>query len=432
MASKGTVWLVSQYEPAPGGDAWRPLRSLYAAKALRARGYEVVQWSATFSHQRRAFVADPWEERIIAPGWIVRFVPNSAYEGNVGQGRLASEGRFARNFYRRARTEPAPVCMVVREPPSSLGVVAARLGHDAGIPLVSDLIDLWPEFFHRVLPGPARRAGRAVFAPLYARRRRLWNRVDGLIAVSETYVAHAKRAAPRLERVPAACVYSSIELAFVRERLAAGSETVDRLLGEKPVGELWVGYAGTLGVAYDVPVMLRAMAILRERKAPVRFVIAGVGPFVPQIQEAAARADANVVFLGQVPPADLYPMLDRCDVGLLSYAGDTTVAIPDKFYDYSAVGLPVVNSLQGEVRDTIERWGLGATYAPGDAQGMVAAIERLAADPNLRAHMASQAKAAALSWDAPSHFERFADVVEAAIARHAARSTAPGATGRGG
>lgn len=419
MASKGTVWLVSQYEPAPGGG-WRPLRSHYLARCLVARGYTVVQWSATFRHQGYTFVAKPWEEREVEPGWTVRHVPNTAYRRNVGAKRLMSEARFADNFRRRAKAEPRPACIVVREPPRVLGEAALKVGHVCGAPVVSDVIDLWPEFFHRVLPARARSAGRALFARQYARRRRYWSKVDGLVGVSEAYVAHAKSVTDHLERVPTACVYTSIEFAFVQERLRASTAAADRL-GPKPVGEIWVGYAGTLGLAYDIPVVLRAMEILRERRAPVRLVVAGIGPFVPTMKAASALPDANVAFLGQLAPDDLYAMLGRCDVGLLSYAGDTTVAIPDKFYDYAAAGLPVVSSLQGEARDLIERWGFGVTYAPGSAEALIQAIERLAGDGTLRETMGDRAEAAARSWDAPTHFERFADLIEEVIRHHAQR-----------
>lgn len=414
MADKPTVWIVSQYEPAPG-ETHRPLRAQHLARALIARGYAVVQWSACFSHRARATVAAPWDERQIAPDWLVRFVPNPAYSGNVGAKRLASESHFARNFRKRARSEPPPVCIVAAASPVVVGSMAVEVGREFGVPVVSDVLDLWPEFFHRVLPRRVRGAGRVVFAPLYARRRRMWSSVDGIAALSKSYLQHAIDAAPALARVPQAAVYSSVDVDAVQRLVSAPSEAIDKALGTKPAGEVWIGYAGALGESYEIPVFLRAAATLKARGAAVRFVVAGFGPYTEAVREAAEREGSNVTFLGALPPNDLYPMLGRCDLGLLSYAPDSNVAMPDKFYDYAAVGLPIVNSLQGEVKTIIEARELGVSYTPGDADSMAGAIESLAADPGRRAAMRERAVEAARSWDAPAHFELFADLVEATI-----------------
>lgn len=416
MPGKGTVWLVSQYVPA-SGETWRPHRSLYLARSLVARGYDVIQWSATFNHHARKHVAGPWEEKELEPGFKVRFVPNTVYRRNVSVARLRSQSSFAKNFGERAMHEEPPVCIIAREPPIELGEIALKVGEKFDVPVVSDLLDLWPEFFHRLLPRGTRNMGRVLFGSLYERRRRIWSKVDGLCAVSQTYVEHAIREEPSLARVPTACIYTSIEVDFVQERLRKASEIVSHKLGEKPAGEVWVGYTGYLGLSYDIPVLLRAADILRERGSPVRFVVAGVGPFVPHVEAAAAREGANVAFLGLLAPDDLYPLLGHCDLGLLSYSADTTVAIPDKFYDYAAAGLPVINSLQGEVKGIIEGRRFGVTYAPGDAEALANAIEALARDPAQRAAMGARALEAARSWDAPEHFERFADVVEESIRR---------------
>ena len=418
MASKGCVWLVSQYTPAPG-DAWRPMRSQYLSQSLLERGYTVLQWTANFSHQTKAFRAAPWEEREIEPGWTLRFVPTTAYRRNVGAARLASERRFAHNFLQRAKGESAPACVVVIEPPAILGVAALKAARRFHAPVVSDVMDLWPEFFHRVLPARARSAGRAVFAAQYARRRRLWQRVDGLVAGSHSYVDHALRIVPELRDRPHDCVYNSLALDFVRERLTNPSEILGARLPAKAEGETWFGYGGNLGLGYEIPTLLRAAALLRERGSPARFVMAGAGPFAPEVQAAAEKPDSNITFLGHVHPDDLFPMLGRCDAGLLTYAGDSTVAMPDKFYDYAFSGLPILNSLHGEVHDLIERLGIGVNFVPGDPVAMADAVDGLARDPARRAAMATRLADSAPTWDAPTHYGRFVDLIDETIRRKA-------------
>lgn len=416
MSDRGTVWLVSQYEP-PAGGGWRPLRSLYLGQALVRRGFKVIQWSATFSHQKRAFQAQPWEEREVQPGFIVRFVPNSSYQSNVGPARLRSEARYAREFFNKAQSEPHPTCMVVREPPAITGLMARRLAEAWSVPFVSDIIDLWPEFFHRVLPQRVRGAGKALFAPWYARRRKVWASANGIVGVSRAYELHALKEAKVLHERCHACVYSSIDVDFVQAKITSPSEVVDGFLGAKPQDEVWVAYAGTLGAAYEVPAIIQATRLLRDRNPKVKFVFAGPGPYADAIKDLAAEPGSNVTYLGQLTPDDLYPMLGRCDIGLCSYAADTTVAIPDKFWDYTAAGLPIVNSLQGEVKDLSAAHGHAVTYTSGSPESMADAIEVLAESPDKRQSMSERAVKAARGWDARTQSDLYVDLIEEVIHR---------------
>ena len=67
-------------------------------------------------------------------------------------------------------------------------------------------------------------------------------------------------------------------------------------------------------------------------------------------------------------------MYQFCDIGFCTYASYSTVDMPDKFYDYCAAGLAVVNSLQGEVKDHIFESKLGEQYEAGNANSLHEAI----------------------------------------------------------
>jgi hypothetical protein len=54
----------------------------------------------------------------------------------------------------------------------------------------------------------------------------------------------------------------------------------------------------------------------------------------------------------------------------------------DKFYDYTAAGLVVVNSLNGEVRDWIDTANLGLQYQAGDPASLTVALKTIAANPD--------------------------------------------------
>jgi hypothetical protein len=51
--------------------------------------------------------------------------------------------------------------------------------------------------------------------------------------------------------------------------------------------------------------------------------------------------------------------------------------MPDKFYDYCAAGLAIINSLQGEVKDQINKRKLGLQYKAGNPLSLYESIEKL-------------------------------------------------------
>ena len=107
-------------------------------------------------------------------------------------------------------------------------------------------------------------------------------------------------------------------------------------------------------------------------------------------------------------------MISEADVGLaliqpscLSYE----LTLPNKLFEYTAAGVPVLGSQLPMISDFISRHGVGLTAAPGDV-GDVAAKLRAMLEPEANARMreASRTAAATLTWAGES--ERLAAAYE--------------------
>ena len=72
--------------------------------------------------------------------------------------------------------------------------------------------------------------------------------------------------------------------------------------------------------------------------------------------------------------SDLQALFAQCDVGVVPMADESWVGIPNKFFDYSAAGLAIVSSLDGESAHLLRKYGCGVTYRPGDAASLAAAV----------------------------------------------------------
>jgi glycosyltransferase involved in cell wall biosynthesis len=169
---------------------------------------------------------------------------------------------------------------------------------------------------------------------------------------------------------------------------------------------------------------LDVLARIARRVPDVHFLVMGKGRFG---EDEAMRRDATrfglagrLVLPGWLDLADVPAHLAAADVALYLY-DDTLInrtKCSAKLLELMAVGLPIVAEDVGQNSATLRDGSSGRLVAPGDANGLAAAVAELLADPVLAARLGSQARAQVLSeltWD------RLVETVEVAYRAAGAR-----------
>src|SRR5690606_22471742 len=107
-------------------------------------------------------------------------------------------------------------------------------------------------------------------------------------------------------------------------------------------------------------------------------------------QELEAVAEAllleNVRFLGLRPKEEVMQWLKEanCTLFVVKDVPFLATASPNKLFDTFAVGVPVVQTTTGWIKDLLDEECCGLTVAPGDPEAMAEAILRLVDDDALR------------------------------------------------
>jgi glycosyltransferase involved in cell wall biosynthesis len=305
---------------------------------------------------------------------VVRLVPTPGYRRNVGFGRLFRDAVFGFRAYREALQQPSPDVIITSEPATMGGYAGGKLASRTGAILIYDQMDLWPELIVHTLPPALQFIGHALFWPVYRCRRRLFRKLDGVMALSKPYLSSVLKELPPQRSIPELLVYNGIDVPAFRAAMRQPVPDAIRPHFERP--GLKAIFAGSLGPSYDIDGMLGAAELLANRSSDTTIFVAGDGPERVRIEAAASRCQ-NLVFLGKLTPDILPSVYARCDVGLACYSSRSNVEMCDKFYDYTAAGLVILNSLKGEVRDWVlgERLGLqyeaGSPFALADALRLV-------------------------------------------------------------
>ncbi len=144
-----------------------------------------------------------------------------------------------------------------------------------------------------------------------------------------------------------------------------------------------VVFAGNLGAAQSLEVMLEAAALLKNIEG-IRFVIIGDGSRRDWlVDQTEKRGLNNVIFPGSYPIEAMPALLARAAVLLVTLADKEIfrLTIPSKIQAYLAAGRPIVACLSGAGADIVRESGAGLTVLAEDARGLADAVEALYRSP---------------------------------------------------
>lgn len=242
-----------------------------------------------------------------------------------------------------------------------------------GKPFVFEVRDLWPE-----LP----RAMGVIRNPL----------VLGAMSVLE-WVSY--RSAHRLVGLSPGIVDGIARLGVPRERIALipNGCDLDIFAGEVEPWRPWqvksddllAVFAGTHGVANGLDALLDVAAELKQRdRSDIKLMLIGQGKLKPALRDRAIREKLdNIVFHDPVNKTRLSGLLAGADVGLQTLANISAFyygTSPNKFFDYIAAGLPVLNNYPGWLAGMIRDNQCGFAVEAEDPQAFADALEQAAND----------------------------------------------------
>jgi glycosyltransferase involved in cell wall biosynthesis len=182
--------------------------------------------------------------------------------------------------------------------------------------------------------------------------------------------------------------------------------------------DLLAVFAGTHGMANGLDAVLDAAAELKRRgRDDIKLLLIGQGKLKPALQARAKReALDSVVFHEPVNKSRLAGLMASTDVGLQVLANVPAFyygTSPNKFFDYIAAGLPVLNNYPGWLAGMIRDNQCGFSVEPENPQAFADALEQAASDRTAAKEMGQRGRELAeLEFDRELLANRFVDWLE--------------------
>ena len=255
-------------------------------------------------------------------------------------------------------------------------------------PFVFEVRDLWPE-----LP----KAMGVIKNPII-----LW-----LMSILEWVSYHS---ADRLIGLSPGIVDGIISRGINREKVAMIPNGCDLDIfaiepdGWRPKGvektDLMAIFTGTHGLANGLDAVIEAASELQNRKQQeIKLVLVGNGMKKAALQKRAQELKlSNVIFHDPVDKTRLAGLMSEADIGLQILANVPAFyygTSPNKFFDYIAAGLPVLNNYPGWLAELIKQEDAGYTVSPESPIQFADALEKAALNREKLKQMGKNAQALA-------------------------------------
>lgn len=282
--------------------------------------------------------------------------------------RLLAFGRFARAATKVVCGLKADLVFATSTP-LSVGIPGMKGARRLGVPFVFEVRDLWPEVM--IAAGVLRNP----FLIWYSRRleRTLYRVADRIIALAPGMKEGICRTGISPDKVVVIPNSSDLDL-FRPCELPLNDERFGR------ADEFRLVYTGAHGLMNGLDAVLDAAVELKRRgESGVRFVFIGQGAQRQRLMDRSQREGiaSMVSWVPSIPKEELARVLPGMDVGLMILKNIPMfyyASSPNKFFDYIACGLPVLNNYPGWLADMIRGYQCGRVVPPDDPVAFADAV----------------------------------------------------------
>lgn len=299
----------------------------------------------------------------------------------------------------RALLVPCDVVLAMTDPPFQ-GIVGAFVAMLKGKPFVYNIRDMYPDMAlggSLVEPGWLTRVWEAL-------HRWALRRTDCVIALGDDM--RARIIAKGVDPARVSVVRDGAEVSAAESRI--DEEVVRKIRGD---ARFVLVHAGNLGFYGAWNTLIAAAKELAHDG--IRLVFVGDGA-QRQEMEAAAKGISNIVFLPFFPVDKVSSVLAAADLHVITVKrGLEGVVVPSKMYGILVAGKPIlaVAPVETDAATLGARQGFAVSCSPDRPAELVAAVRKLAGDPERLMAMGHAARMAAADYDRVAEAQKFEQIL---------------------
>lgn len=284
--------------------------------------------------------------------------------------------------------------LMCESPPLFLGYSAMSLAKSKKAKLIFNVSDLWPESAEKLGVVNNKFLLKMAYnleAKLYKRSALVTGQTQGI----------CKNINERFPSVKTYWLPNGVDLDFYDPTKIETSDWKTK--NNLPAGEAGLNpddfivlYAGIIGIAQGLDIILKAAAQLKDRPS-VKLVLLGNGPEKERLQQLKTQMQlTNVIFIEGVSKNEMRGVLKEVNAAVIPlrkldlFLG----AIPSKIFENLAMKIPVILGVDGEARELFVNQGKCALYVePDNEKDLASAVLKLFDDKDLQKQLGEAGRA---------------------------------------
>ena len=212
--------------------------------------------------------------------------------------------------------------------------------------LIVDIVDYWPNSL------PFSQKIKQILFPLFY----VWEKLNYLaverasksISLSSTFLREAGASG-------------------VGKQVLLGATDKSELIKHNESNKLRILYTGNVGTLYDFETLISAITISNIN---VKLDIVGDGDRADWLTKSLADSGIEYRFHGLIyDESHLACIINDIDIGFNGFV-ETTASLSYKSVMYMSYGLPIINSMKGDLWDFVDKHRLGFNYLAGDISAL--------------------------------------------------------------
>jgi hypothetical protein len=228
----------------------------------------------------------------------------------------------------------------------------------AGVPVVCDVKDQWPDYFLTAIPKKLKPIGRIVLSPLFLLGKSTLRNASGISSISEQFLDWSvKRAGRKQTDIDLVAPLVSRNVEVSPSNVSIAKDFWDKL-GLDDDYQFRACYIGSLSPSCNFDFLEHL-----DKSSTWQFVICGTGSQYEPLKEKF-RNHRNIIFPGWIDLTQAAHLTSVSNLGLVPYHSEKSfeMSIPNKIYDYLRSGLPILSSLNGVTEKLLQSNLVGFTY----------------------------------------------------------------------
>ena len=406
------IWIIVLGEPIESDSKnIRLHRSGMLAKYLVNAGHKVTFWTSNVNHVTKELRCTETTVTKINDSYTEVKLAGRLYTKNISLSRVLHNLDVTKEFKKIVRDFKKPEIVITNYPIIELSAAVIEYSKKNNIPSIVDIRDFWPDIFYEALPQSFNFLGNLIFWPWKLMAKNIVKNVTSVTGISDAAIQWFRlknhQEMQQIDKSFPLAYDNTTDFIFNKEFL--DKNNID------PSKHHIFCFFGNLSKRIELNTVVEAAKIIdKENNKIIKFVICGTGELLDSLQIEAKNC-SSLILPGWINKDEINTLLEVSKAGLLPYPSslDFVRTFPNKVGEYLSKNLPILSSVDGEMKSLLKRWECGITYDNNSPQSLVDAIKFIEENEDYRQTMSKNSKRCFKEkFDATEVYSNYVEFIE--------------------